>query len=121
MLLARALQMFMPGKPQVWYLDLFAGENDLEAVQRGGEAGHKEINRTNLSKAEIEKRMQWPIVQEQLKLLKMRNACPAFGVDAELQIEQPEKHILRLTWHKQDGKAALEANLLTYDFNITLS
>lgn len=28
MLLARALQLFMPGKPQVWYLDLFAGRND---------------------------------------------------------------------------------------------
>lgn len=26
MLLARAIQMFMPGKPQVWYLDLFAGK-----------------------------------------------------------------------------------------------
>lgn len=26
MLLARALQLFMPGKPQVWYLDLFAGK-----------------------------------------------------------------------------------------------
>lgn len=46
MLLARAIQMFMPGKPQVWYLDLFAGKNDHEAVRRAGESGHKEINRT---------------------------------------------------------------------------
>ncbi|HKJ57188.1 MAG TPA: hypothetical protein VJ978_14500, partial [Nitriliruptoraceae bacterium] len=29
LLLARAIQLFMPGKPQVWYLDLFAGRNDL--------------------------------------------------------------------------------------------
>ena len=49
LMLARALQLFMPGKPQVWYLDLFAGKNDLAAVARGGEAGHKEINRTNLT------------------------------------------------------------------------
>lgn len=34
MLLARALQIFMPGKPQIWYLDLFAGKNDYEAVKR---------------------------------------------------------------------------------------
>lgn len=33
MLLARALQIFMPGKPQVWYLDLFAGKNDIDAVK----------------------------------------------------------------------------------------
>ena len=37
MLLARAVQMFMPGKPQVWYLDLFAGTGQLgiEALSRG--------------------------------------------------------------------------------------
>ena len=33
MLLARALQLFMPGKPQIWYLDLFAGKR-----LRGGKA-----------------------------------------------------------------------------------
>lgn len=38
----------MPGKPQIWYLDLFAGKNDYEAVKRAGKDGHKEINRTNL-------------------------------------------------------------------------
>ena len=31
MLMARAIQLFMPGKPQIWYLDLFAGKNDYEA------------------------------------------------------------------------------------------
>ena len=40
MLLARAIQMFMPGKPQVWYLDLFLGKNDHEAVKRAGVGGH---------------------------------------------------------------------------------
>lgn len=49
LLLARALQIFMPGKPQVWYLDLFAGSNDYEAVKRAGAGGHKEINRTNFT------------------------------------------------------------------------
>ena len=32
MLMARALQLFMPGKPQIWYLDLFAGKNDYEPL-----------------------------------------------------------------------------------------
>lgn len=30
MLLARAIQMFMPGKPQIWYLDLFAGKMTMK-------------------------------------------------------------------------------------------
>ena len=36
LLLARAIQIFMPGIPQVWYLDLFAGTNDYEAVKKAG-------------------------------------------------------------------------------------
>ena len=36
LLLARAIQLFMPGKPQVWYLDLFAGRNDHDAVANAG-------------------------------------------------------------------------------------
>ena len=58
MLLARALQLFMPGKPQIWYLDLFAGKNDHEAVKRAGAGGHKEINRTNLTTEEMEEALK---------------------------------------------------------------
>ena len=58
MLIARAVQLFMPGKPQVWYLDLFAGKNDYEAVRRAGAGGHKEINRTNLSMEDIEEALK---------------------------------------------------------------
>lgn len=118
LLLARALQLFMPGKPQVWYLDLFAGKNDLDAVLRGGEAGHKEINRTNLSAGDIEAALQKPVVQRQLELLRMRNTCRAFGFDAELTLAQPERHLLSLTW-KQDGACAtMKANLKTLAFDI---
>lgn len=58
MLISRAVQLFMPGKPQVWYLDLFAGKNDYEAVRRAGAGGHKEINRTNLSMEDIEEALK---------------------------------------------------------------
>lgn len=63
LLLARAIQLFMPGKPQVWYLDLFAGKNDCEAVARAGEGGHKEINRTNLTKVQIAEALEKPVVK----------------------------------------------------------
>ena len=84
MLLARALQLFMPGKPQVWYLDLFAGKNDYEAMKRAGAGGHKEINRTNLSKQAMAEGLQKPVVQEQLKLLKARAAYPVFDSEAKI-------------------------------------
>ncbi len=119
MLLARALQLFMPGKPQVWYLDLFAGRNDTDAVARSGPAGHKEINRTNLTVQDIEARLQWPIVQSQLALLRMRNTCQAFGFDARCTIETPSEGQLRLTWENQGVTACLDADLTRCAFTVS--
>ncbi len=118
MLLARALQLFMPGKPQIWYLDLFAGENDLEAVRRGGDAGHKEINRTNLTAARMEEQLSLPLVKDQLKLLRMRNACPAFGFDAALSLSAPEPHRISFRWEKDGSAALLEADLKSCSFRV---
>ena len=118
MLLARALQLFMPGKPQVWYLDLFAGKNDLEAVRRGGEASHKEINRTNLTVDQMEERLRLPLVQNQLTLLKMRNTCEAFGFDASLTVEQPAPHRIIFRWQKGTHRACLDADLSTCAFTV---
>ena len=115
MLLARALQLFMPGKPQVWYLDLFAGKNDLEAVARGGEAGHKEINRTNLTAQDIAAGLERPVVRDQLRLLRMRNACRAFEGGA-LTVEQPAPDRLILAWEREGSRARLEADLSTCAF-----
>lgn len=117
MLLARAIQMFMPGKPQVWYLDLFLGKNDHEAVKRAGVGGHKEINRTNLSPDDIRERLTWPAVQEQLKLLKFRKECPAFGFDADFEV-QVDGSLLTMTWENQGAKATLKANLADYSYEI---
>ncbi|MDO5377921.1 MAG: glycosidase [Clostridia bacterium] len=120
MLLARAIQLFMPGKPQVWYLDLFAGENDMEAVARGGAAGHKEINRTNLSMSRIDEALGRPVVQGQLELLRIRNTCPAFGFDAQMRIEQQEKHRFSIEWRRNGCTARLDADLAGCAFEVTL-
>jgi len=121
LLLARALQLFMPGKPQVWYLDLFAGKNDHEAVARSGEGGHKEINRTNLTAEQMETELTREIVQNQLRLLQMRNACKAFGFDAELTIVQPAPQLLTLTWKHAVHSATLYANLDSCSFRVETS
>ena len=120
MLLARALQLFMPGKPQVWYLDLFAGRNDREAVARGGEAGHKEINRTNLTGRDIAAGLERPIVRDQLRLMRMRNACGAFE-GGTLTVEQAAADRLTLAWERDGSRARLEADLSTYAFRAVTS
>jgi len=119
MLLARAIQLFTPGKPQVWYLDLFAGRNDHEAVERAGAGGHKEINRTNLSREAVRAGLDQPVVRRQLELLRFRNAFGAFGFDAACVVDETPADQLRITWCKGDHEAVLEANLGTYEFTIT--
>ncbi|AOZ95686.1 alpha-amylase family glycosyl hydrolase [Butyrivibrio hungatei] len=118
MLFARAIQMFMPGKPQVWYLDLFAGKNDHEAVKRAGAGGHKEINRTNLTLEQINEAMKKDVVKEQLKLLRFRNTCPAFGFDAKLDISFAGS-VMKFVWENEGHKAVLEADFADYSYKIS--
>lgn len=119
LVLARAIQMFMPGKPQVWYLDLFAGRNDHEAVEHAGPGGHKEINRTNLSLEDVRAGLQQPVVQRQLDLLRFRATFPAFGWDAECELVDTPAERLRITWRKDGHEATLDADLATLAFTIT--
>jgi len=115
--LARAIQMFMPGIPQVWYLDLFAGKNDYEAADKGGAAGHKEINRTTLTNSDIEQGLSRIVVRDQLELMRLRNKSPAF--EGELEIHDTDKHRLHLTWRKGSCVATLNADLRGYGFSVT--
>ena len=118
MVLARAIQLFMPGKPQVWYLDLLLGKNDYQAVDRAGPGGHKEINRTNLTTEEAQEALGQPAVQEQLKLLALRKRHPAFGFDSQLTVHSDGPR-LTLAWRKDDHEICLEADLERYTYTIT--
>ena len=117
MLLARAIQMFMPGKPQVWYLDLFAGKNDHEAVKRAGAGGHKEINRTNLTSEEMKAALNKDVVKKQIELLRFRNTNPAFGFDANFNMTVDGTKIT-MSWENNGNTATLNADFSDYSFSI---
>ena len=115
MLLARAIQVFMPGIPQVWYLDLAGGKNDYDAAK--GTDRHKEINRTNLTLSQMNACLQEPLTKKQLELLRFRKNQEAFGPGAKITASG-EGHILRIEW-ETDGKfAKLTANLRDYTYTI---
>ena len=118
LILARAIQLFMPGKPQIWYLDLFAGRNDYRAVELAGAGGHKEINRTNLSREAIDAALQRPVVQKQLELLRFRNTCPAFGEGGAAEFDCVGS---RLSIRRTNGgcTATLTVDFDTLDYEIT--
>ncbi len=114
--LARAIQLFMPGIPQVWYLDLFAGKNDYDAADRGGTAGHKEINRSTLSSNDIDQCLRRIVVQDQLQLIKLRNSSEAFY--GTLQVADTADHLLEMTWTNGDSMATLRADLANCGFTV---
>ncbi len=118
MLLARALQLFMPGKPQIWYLDLFAGKNDHEAVKRAGTGGHKEINRTNLTTEQMEEALKQPVVEKQLEMLRFRSTCPAFSKESRITVNS-EGSKMEFVWENAGYQAKLTADLKTCEYMIT--
>ncbi len=119
LLLSRAIQLFMPGKPQIWYLDLFAGKNDYEAVKKAGTGGHKEINRTNLTKEDIQFGLSRKVVQDQLTLLRFRNTFEAFGFESEMSMFKTESsNMIHWTWMNNGYRASLEADLITSSFSV---
>ena len=115
--MARALQLFMPGKQQIWYLDLFAGKNDHEAVKKAGAAGHKEINRTNLSTEQMEQALHKEVVRKQLNMLRFRTRFPAFSFDSEISVDV-QGSCMTFEWKKAGYIAVLKADLWDMSYEI---
>lgn len=117
LLMARAIQMFMPGKPQVWYLDLFAGKNDQEAVKRAGESGHKEINRTNLTLSGVRNAFNKDVVKKQIEMIRFRNTNRAFEDGAEISIEDG-KGLFKIVWKNGVFSAGLTVDFVNGNYGI---
>lgn len=106
---ARAIQFFAPGIPQVYYVGLLAGENDLDILEHGGEG--RDINRHNFSLDEIESAVQKDVVQRLLKLIHFRNEYPAF--DGMFTVLPSEPKEVNLRWEKGERQCTLEIDLET--------
>ena len=109
-LAARAIQFFAPGIPQVYYVGLLAGENDVELVEatRNG----RDINRHNYSLDEIAIHVKRPVVRRLLRLMEFRNAYPAF--DGTFAVEDAPDDQLVLSWRDDPHHATVRIDLNTY-------
>ena len=76
-LLARLLQFFVPGVPQVYYVGLLAGGNDVELLRRTGVG--RDVNRHHYTPAEVTEALERPVVRALLGAIRLRNEHPAFG------------------------------------------
>ncbi len=116
-LIARAIQLFAPGIPQIYYVGLLAGENDIELAEKSGVG--RDINRHGYSLEEIEHEVSRPVVGRLIEMLRLRNAHPAFG--GSVRICDSEDTVLIIERLNGDHKATLTVDLEQMDYEIDVS
>jgi sucrose 6(F)-phosphate phosphorylase len=113
-LAARAIQLFAKGVPQIYYVGLLAGENDVAAVRRTGDG--RAINRHDYTPEEVASALRRPVVGEVLELVRLRNTHPAF--DGELDVVG-DGSSLRLGWRNGDATCSLDVDLASGQAQVT--
>ncbi|MFR5170674.1 MAG: sucrose phosphorylase, partial [Clostridium paraputrificum] len=115
-LLARAIQFFAPGIPQVYYVGMLAGKNDLELLEET-KVG-RNINRHYYTKEEVAEEVNRNVVGDLLELMRFRNTHKAFNLDGDINVDLDGESIITITRKYEENYATLKANLKTYDFKI---
>lgn len=113
-LLARAVQFFLPGVPQVYYVGLLAGANDMELLARTGVG--RDINRRHYDAAAIEAALQRPVVGRLLDLIRLRNTHAAFG--GEFSMPERADAVLALRWDAGAHRIELEVDFATRQYRL---
>jgi sucrose phosphorylase len=106
-LLARAIQFFAPGIPQVYYTGLLAGGNDMELLTRTGVG--RDINRHYYTQDEVRANLERPVVRALMDLIRFRNEHVAFS--GEFQLPQCSPETLVMEWRAGADFARLEVDL----------
>lgn len=111
----RAIQFFAPGIPQVYYVGMLAGSNDIDLMERTKNG--RDINRHYYSVEEVMKEQKRPVVQKLKALMELRNSHPAFSLDGEIAVTA-EGNRLQIIRTYQSHKIVLDADLSNYAFEI---
>jgi sucrose phosphorylase len=105
-LLARAVQFFAPGIPQVYYVGLLAGNNDLELLGRTGVG--RDINRHYYTREEVDEQLRVPVVRSLMELIRFRNSHAAF--DGDFHLDSNNESSLVMEWRNSADWARLVAD-----------
>jgi sucrose phosphorylase len=114
-IIARAIQFFSPGIPQVYYVGLLGGTNDMELLARTGVG--RDINRHYYTDDEIDTALNLPLVQKLIELIRLRNSHPAFN--GEFHVEAPAENLIEMSWNQDEQWIKLSVDLSTPNATIT--
>ena len=116
-LIARAIQFFAPGIPQVYYVGLLAGENDMRLLAKTSVG--RDINRHYYSPEEIKKVIESDLFFNLKKLMQFRNSHESFNGDFDLA--DSDGNLLQIKWTNKNIWAELHVDLEVMGLKITFS
>jgi len=115
-LAARAIQLFAPGIPQLYYVGLLAGDNDPEGVAATGEG--RAVNRHDFTTEETTAALAKPVVGRVLSLVRLRHDHPAFGGTVETRADGT---VIEQRWGADGETATLRVDLAARTTDVELS
>jgi sucrose phosphorylase len=116
-LLARAIQLFVPGVPQIYYVGLLAGENDLELLARTGVG--RDINRRYYRREEVLAALERPVVRNLCELIRLRNSHAAF--QGAFSLAETAETELAMRWQNGADLAELAVDFASEHYRLSVS
>jgi sucrose phosphorylase len=117
-LLARLIQVLVPGIPQIYYVGALGGHNDVELLERTGVG--RDINRHHYAAGEVAAAVDGPVVRRLLALLRWRRAEAAL-FDGEFSSGGGADHELILRWGAGDRACEARIDLATGAYELELT
>ncbi|MGO4534759.1 sucrose phosphorylase [Leifsonia sp. 2MCAF36] len=108
-LLARAVQLWLPGRPQLYYVGLFGGLDDVALFERTGQG--RDVNRHVYTPDEVEAALASDVTRAQLALVRLRSQHPAFAGEFRYRVEADGT--LELEWALGEERAALAVSFVS--------
>lgn len=116
-LLARAIQIFAPGIPQIYYQGLLAGTNDFDLFEKTGQP--RDVNRRFYTVEDVRQEVERPVVKTLLDMMRLRNTHHAFDGNC---IQKPcGEHELIIRRENGEHWAELYADFKTCQYTISCS
>jgi sucrose phosphorylase len=110
----RAVQFFLPGEPQVYYVGLFNGMDDKELFEKTGQG--RDVNRHNYTPQEIQEALAQPVTRAIIALARLRKH-PAFQGSFSWDVTSDSS--IALSWVHGDSKLSLSFDTKTSKFEIS--
>jgi sucrose phosphorylase len=111
----RAVQFFLPGEPQVYYVGLFNGMDDRELFAKTEQG--RDVNRHHYTPQEIEAALKQPVTQAIIALARLRKHT---AFEGEFSWKVTSESSIELSWKAGSKSLTLAFNTKTSEFQIEI-